>query len=338
MCFGISAQEVESALSNTKAAFCNSTAVADKPANLEQCVKALKVAVDTLAKIKKDGKRALNRDENIDLKKEIVDVYKDLTQLQRYSGPDKAQKCFRFAEKWRIGVNNIPDPTQPQLRPPVYEGRRSVDSASLSSGGSHSIPDEFYQPKPSSTSGSIGTHDDENSNGSTPGSSEIALNIPCIAESNGDPNDGDLSHPVKPRRQYVKHTGRFADAAPRVLHPSIRGHITVVPVMFEHPANLTKLDRSSPTSFDTNPVFGAASGLTTVHVHDGYHESTSDSREVTSRAGGSDPGDVSGTQGASGVNPYATGTASNPSVDGLIPAQSGGTGSPQSQKGSIHYI
>ncbi|KAF9346163.1 hypothetical protein BGX34_004137 [Mortierella sp. NVP85] len=226
LCFGISEQEIESALSNTKATFCNSTAVADKPANLEQCVKALKIAVDTLAKIKKKGRRVLNKDENIDLKKETVDAYKDLTQLQRYSGPDKAQKCFKFAEKWR-----------------------SVDSASLSSGGSHSIPDEFYQPKPSSASSSSDKHDEENPNRSTFGPSEIALNVPCITESNGDPNNGDLSHPVRPRRQYVKHTGRFADAAPRTVHPSIRQggtpmvrRLVVAPEMIEHPVNRSNLN------------------------------------------------------------------------------------------------
>ncbi|KAK3823341.1 MAG: hypothetical protein J3Q66DRAFT_141177 [Benniella sp.] len=207
MCFGISAQEVESALSNTKAVFCNSTAVTDKPANLEQCVKALKVAVDTLTKIKKDGKRALNKDENIDLKKEIVDARKDLTQLQRYSGPDKAQKCFELVGKWRNGVN-IPDPAQPQPQPqpPVHESERSVDSASISSGGSHSIPDQFYQASLASRSGGIDTNDEEISNGNTPEFSEVALNIPCID---------------KPRGQYDKHTGCFADAAPRTAHPSI---------------------------------------------------------------------------------------------------------------------
>jgi hypothetical protein len=55
LCFGISEQEIESALSSTKTAFCISITVADKPANLEQCVTALKVAVDTLARIRKDG-------------------------------------------------------------------------------------------------------------------------------------------------------------------------------------------------------------------------------------------------------------------------------------------
>jgi hypothetical protein len=101
MCFGISEQEIEAALGNTKVAFCNSTAVADAPANLEQCVKALKTAVDTLTKIKKDGKRALNKHQNLNLKKAIEEAYTDLRRLQGYAGPDKAQKCFEFAAKWR---------------------------------------------------------------------------------------------------------------------------------------------------------------------------------------------------------------------------------------------
>ena len=107
LCFGISEQEIESALSNTKTAFCTSITVADKPASLEQCVKALKIAVGTLAKIRKDGKRALNKDDNIDLKKEIVDAYKELTRLQDYSGPDKAQKCFEFAGKWKYETKTV---------------------------------------------------------------------------------------------------------------------------------------------------------------------------------------------------------------------------------------
>jgi LAS superfamily LD-carboxypeptidase LdcB len=107
LCLSTSEQEIEDALGNMKATFCNNAAVTDETANREQCVKALKTAVETLAKIKKDGKRTLNKDENIDLKKEIVDAYKELTRLQGYSGLDKAQKCFEFAEKWRYETNPV---------------------------------------------------------------------------------------------------------------------------------------------------------------------------------------------------------------------------------------
>jgi len=101
LCLRISEQEIEIALGNTKVAFCNSTAVADEPANLEQCVRALKIAVNRLTKIKKDGKRALNKDQNLNLKKAIEEAYMELTQLQVYFGLDKAQKCFQLAGKWR---------------------------------------------------------------------------------------------------------------------------------------------------------------------------------------------------------------------------------------------
>jgi len=101
LCLSISEQEIEVALGNTKVTFCNSTAVADAPVNLEQCVKALKIAVDTLAKIRKDGKRSLNKNQNLNLKKAIEEAYMELTQLQVYFGPDKAQKCFQVAGKWR---------------------------------------------------------------------------------------------------------------------------------------------------------------------------------------------------------------------------------------------
>ncbi|KAF9347146.1 SH3-domain kinase binding protein 1 [Mortierella sp. NVP85] len=209
LCFSISEQEIEIALDNTKAAFRNSTAVADEPANLEQCVKALKIAADRLIKIKKDGKRALNKDQNLNLRKAVEEAYMELTQLQVYFGPDKAQKCFQIAGKWR-GVVNIPEPIQPQLRPPVHESRRSVDSASISSGGTHSIPDQFYQADMASRSGEIDIHEEENSVGNTPGSSKVDLDVFRIDEPDEDRR--------KPREQYIKHTGCFADAAPRMEH------------------------------------------------------------------------------------------------------------------------
>jgi len=106
LCFSISEQEIEIALGNTMVAFCNSTTVADKPASLEQCVYALKIAVDTLTKVKKDGKRALNKAQNIDLKNAIEDAYKELAQLQVHFGSDKAQKCFQVARKWRCVIAN----------------------------------------------------------------------------------------------------------------------------------------------------------------------------------------------------------------------------------------
>ncbi|KAK3823445.1 MAG: hypothetical protein J3Q66DRAFT_143170 [Benniella sp.] len=209
LCLRISEQEIEIALGNTKVAFCNSTAVADAPANLEQCVKALKIAVDRLTKIKKDGKRALNKDQNLNLKIAVEEAYMELTQLQVYFGPDKAQKCFQVAGKWR-GIVTIPEPNQPQLQPPVHESRRSVDSASISSGGTHSIPDQFYQADEASSSGEIDIHDEENSAGNTSGSSKVDLDVFGIDEPNEDQG--------KPREQYVKHTGCFADAAPRMEH------------------------------------------------------------------------------------------------------------------------
>jgi hypothetical protein len=111
LCLGISEQEIENVLSKTKAAFCNITLGTDASVNLEQYVKALKIAVDTLTKVKKDGKRALNKAQNLNLKKEVQDVYKELTDLQKYSGPDKVQKCFRVAGKWRYVEPNFIGPS-----------------------------------------------------------------------------------------------------------------------------------------------------------------------------------------------------------------------------------
>ena len=103
MCFGrISEQEIRDALSNTKDVFCTGITVAEKP---EQCVKALKIAVDTLTRVQKDGKRALNKAQNFDLKEEVAGVYRELTQLQDYSGPDKVQKCIKLATKLRYVTN-----------------------------------------------------------------------------------------------------------------------------------------------------------------------------------------------------------------------------------------
>ncbi|KAF9357770.1 protein kinase, AMP-activated, alpha 2 catalytic subunit [Mortierella sp. NVP85] len=216
MCFGISEQEIEDALSNAKAAFSHGTTVGDKPANLEQCVKALNIAVDTLSKVRKDGKRTLNKDQNINLQKEVLDVYIELTQLQSYSGPGKAQKCFEFAAKWRNGMS-VPGPIQPQPQPqPAVHGTgRFVDNASVSSGGSLSIPDQFYQAGSASKSSEIDSHDEDNSNWDTRISSRMALNVSSIHEPDGYPGDRTSSHPAKPREKYEKHTGCFADAAPR---------------------------------------------------------------------------------------------------------------------------
>ncbi|KAK3823444.1 MAG: hypothetical protein J3Q66DRAFT_437793 [Benniella sp.] len=209
LCLRISEQEIEIALGNTKAAFCNSTAMADAPANLEQCVKALKIAVDRLTKIKKDGKRALNKDQNLNLKKAVEEAYMELMQLQVYFGPDKAQKCFQVAGKWR-GVVAIPETIQLEQKPPVHEHRRSLDSASISSRGTHSIPDQFYQADAASRSGEIDIHDEENSFWNSPGSSKVDLDVLGIDEPSEDQGG--------PREQYVKHTGCFADAAPRMAH------------------------------------------------------------------------------------------------------------------------
>ncbi|KAK3818736.1 MAG: hypothetical protein J3Q66DRAFT_430000 [Benniella sp.] len=112
------------------------------------------------------------------------------------------------------------------IQPPVHENRGSIDSASISSGGSHSIPDQFYQASIGSRSSGIDTHDEENSDVTTPESSKVDLSVPVIEELDDDPSDRRLSHPVKPKEQYQKHTGRFADAAPRaILSNTQRGYL-----------------------------------------------------------------------------------------------------------------
>ncbi|KAF9349827.1 hypothetical protein BGX34_001592 [Mortierella sp. NVP85] len=139
----------------------------------------------------------------------------ELTQLQSYSGPDKAQKCFELARKWR-GVVGIPESKQPPTPPPppppppVHDSRKSVDSVSLSSEGTHSIPDQFYPADEASRSCDIDIYEEENSVGNTPGSSKVDLKVPGIDEPNEDQG--------RPRENYVKHTGCFADAAPRMAH------------------------------------------------------------------------------------------------------------------------
>ncbi|KAF9409930.1 hypothetical protein BGZ94_001822, partial [Podila epigama] len=115
------------------------------------------------------------------------------------------------------------------------------------------------------------------------------------------------------------------------------GHIVVAPEMIEHPANHSNLNlHSGPMAFGTAAGIGATSGLAGVHSPDGYHESLSDGRDHTSSSygasGGSGPA-ISGTHSASGHNPFGTASGSQPQS-----APSGGSGSPQSQKGSIHYI
>jgi len=120
---------------------------------------------------------------------------------------------------FRNGVN-IPEPTQPQPQPqpPAHESGMFVDNASISSEGTHSIPDQFYQTDMASGSVEIDTHVEKNSGGNTPGSSDVSLNVSCIGEPNDDPSDGSLSRLAEPGEQHGKHTGHFADAAPRTEH------------------------------------------------------------------------------------------------------------------------
>ena len=117
---------------------------------------------------------------------------------------------------------NIPEPTQPhphpQTQPPVHQSRRSVDSASVSSGGTHHIPDQFYQVDMASGSVEIDIHYEENSAEDTPGSRRVDFDVFLMKELNEDPSDGSLSHLINSGGQYEKHTGCFADAAPRMAH------------------------------------------------------------------------------------------------------------------------
>jgi len=120
----------------------------------------------------------------------------------------------------RNGVN-VPGPIQPQPQPAVHGSGRSVDSASVSSGGSLSIPDRFYQASLASKSGGIDSHEEDNSNWDTHISSKEALNVSSIDEPDGYPSDRTSSHPARPREKYDKHTGCFADAAPRTAFSDI---------------------------------------------------------------------------------------------------------------------
>ncbi|KAF9103184.1 hypothetical protein BGX27_010694 [Mortierella sp. AM989] len=114
----------------------------------------------------------------------------------------------------------------------------------------------------------------------------------------------------------------------------VAGHIVVAPEMMEHPANRSNPNfHSAPMAFGTSAALGASSGLAGVHAHDGYHESMSDGRDITSSynaSGGSAPGNSgSGAGGGSGgLIPYST-------PSGSAPAPSGGSGSPQRMSSSM---
>jgi len=66
-----------------------------------QCDKALKDAISTLSNMQKNKKRALKKKKNLNLKNGIETAYRQLTQLQLYSGSDKILRCFEFAMEWR---------------------------------------------------------------------------------------------------------------------------------------------------------------------------------------------------------------------------------------------
>ncbi|KAF9379171.1 hypothetical protein CPC16_010876, partial [Podila verticillata] len=144
---------------------------------------------------------------------------------------------------------------------------------------------------------------------------------------------GDLGHLYGSRQPEGSGSNSYGSARNLGGAPTA-GHIVVAPEMMEHPANRSNLNlHSGPMAFGTA---AASSGLAGVHSPDGYHESLSDGRDHTSSSygasGGSGPA-VSGSHSASGLNPFGT-----PSGSHVQSSPSGGSGSPQSQKGSIHYI
>ncbi|KAF9081360.1 hypothetical protein BGX29_004568 [Mortierella sp. GBA35] len=147
---------------------------------------------------------------------------------------------------------------------------------------------------------------------------------------------GDFGHLYGSRQPE----GSGSHGSVRQLAGGGAGHIVVAPEMMEHPANRSNHNlQSGPMAFGTNAALGASSGLAAVHAHDGYHESSSDGREISSSygaSGGSAPG---GSAAGGNSNPFGTATGSVPSMQGHHQSSpSGGSGSPQSQKGSIHYI
>ncbi|KAG0296535.1 hypothetical protein BGZ98_000931 [Dissophora globulifera] len=144
---------------------------------------------------------------------------------------------------------------------------------------------------------------------------------------------GDLGHLYGSRQPEGSGSHGSHGSVRNLAGAPVAGHIVVAPEMMEHPANRSNLNlQSGPMAFGTSAALGASSGLAGVHAHDGYHESSSDGREISSSYGasGGSGRDASGSAGGggsgSGANPFGTS------------APSGGSGSPQSQKGSIHYI
>ncbi|KAG0083878.1 hypothetical protein BGZ93_001552, partial [Podila epicladia] len=145
---------------------------------------------------------------------------------------------------------------------------------------------------------------------------------------------GDLGHLYGSRQPEGSGSNSYGSARNLPGGAPTAGHIVVAPEMMEHPANRSNLNlHSGPMAFGTA---AGSSGLAGVHSPDGYHESLSDGRDQTSSSygasGGSGPA-VSGSHSASGLNPFGT-----PSGSQIQSSPSGGSGSPQSQKGSIHYI
>ncbi|KAF9364457.1 hypothetical protein BGX34_001437 [Mortierella sp. NVP85] len=143
-------------------------------------------------------------------------------QSDKVRHPVQPRSLFFITPVRRIDRNGVDvlEPThpqpQPQPQPPVYESRTSIDNDSISSGGSDSIPDEFYQVD--IPSGSEDTFDEEDLAGDTPGYNGNTLNILRMDEFD---DDQCLSHPSTQRERYEKHTGRFADAAPRLALSNI---------------------------------------------------------------------------------------------------------------------
>lgn len=100
MCYGLSAQGIETALDAAKDQFHRGS---EQGKDRTQCDDVVNKTVATLEGVKKKGKGALKKTENLHLQNEIDRACKELQKLQGRSG----QVCFDFAKRWRYVISRF---------------------------------------------------------------------------------------------------------------------------------------------------------------------------------------------------------------------------------------
>ncbi|KAF9363938.1 hypothetical protein BGX34_002953 [Mortierella sp. NVP85] len=239
-----------------------------------QCDSALRDAISTLSNMQKNKKRALKKKKNLNLKNGIEAAYKQLTQLQLYSGYDKILRCFEFAIEW---------------------SGRPANNTSTSRGAATSTT---VQTPPVATTQPFVTESEQPTNGSlrprvvspivTDQTPPVKNIQPSVTESGEPTNDTSRSyenspstpkqtHPVQNTQPSITSSGQSTNDTPRPgpANPGITDEKPLVEnipqslVGTGQPTNTTSGSRDfNPGTIDETPPVNTALISTGMKAHD----------------------------------------------------------------------